>query len=64
MKDRPDLLLTLLDGLDDGERRFVLDQISSAHDQQLELLRHPPRRRRRNGAGELSWPEDVSGSVR
>lgn len=64
MKDRPDLLLTLLNGLDDGERRFVLDQISSAYDEQLELRRHPPRRRRRNDAGELVWPEDLSGSVR
>jgi hypothetical protein len=64
MNDRPDLLLCLLDGLDPIERRFVLDQISSAHSEQLERRRHPPRRRRRNADGELVWPEDMTSGTR
>lgn len=55
MNDRPDLLLSLLDGLDVDERRSVLDQISVAHAEQLERRRHPPRRRRRDEDGQLVW---------
>jgi hypothetical protein len=64
MKDRSDLLLTLLHGLDVGERRVVLDQISSAREEQLEHHRHPPRRRCRDASGALVWSADVPGGAR
>ncbi len=56
MKERNDVLSSLLGGLPDNDQVDVLESIRDAQDDQLERKRHPRRRRHRDADGKLVPP--------